>query len=541
MKFFYDKELFHRYYKEILKNICLLLMISSLSVIAPLILRNAIDITLKDGFHTGKILIYLIVLTILYAIKFLYNRFRFWFTEKFKNEETRNLYQKIFHVSYNKINEMEPSYIAERVNHTVSTIFNLYCTSLTGIFVSAITVIVVLCMVTKINIELAILYFLQIPLQYFGFQKLLNGEKSRLSQYSYELQNISAKNNKNMKAVISDVNSIKQNCDKEGILSFISKSIGNITKMERKANSYAMDICTILEYISLLLKNSCFLYITYLFITGKAFIGDMIYLNLINDIYYTSIGEVINIQINLRDLHGAVRFVSEEIEANYEEDGNIVPGKIENISGEIKNIGYGDTKLITEGHFSFQKGDRIALTGDSGSGKSTFVKMLTKFLHCEGIKINGFDLKMIENRALRNKIFYLAQNSYLLPFSIKENITLGNTVPEKKWKQLLKMEFMQKFLKSEQGLDMTVYENGANLSGGDKQKIMLGRIFLQDPDVIILDESFNAIDEKSGEDIITEILALYADRIIIIISHSERYLKHCNKRVIIKNKKLMVQ
>lgn len=103
------------------------------------------------------------------------------------------------------------------------------------------------------------------------------------------------------------------------------------------------------------------------------------------------------------------------------------------------------------------------------------------------------------------------------------------------------MEFMQKFLKSEQGLDMTVYENGANLSGGDKQKIMLGRIFLQDPDVIILDESFNAIDEKSGEDIITEILAMYADRIIIIISHSERYLKHCNKRVIIKNKKLMVQ
>ena len=88
---------------------------------------------------------------------------------------------------------------------------------------------------------------------------------------------------------------------------------------------------------------------------------------------------------------------------------------------------------------------------------------------------------------------------------------------------------------------MTVYENGANLSGGDKQKIMLGRIFLQDPDVIIMDESFNAIDEKSGEDIITEILAMYADRIIIIISHSERYLKHCNKRVIIKNKKLMVQ
>lgn len=72
----------------------------------------------------------------------------------------------------------------------------------------------------------------------------------------------------------------------------------------------------------------------------------------------------------------------------------------------------------------------------------------------------------------------------------------------------------------------------------DKQKIMLGRIFLQDPDVIILDESFNAIDEKSGEDIIDEIAAMYADRIIIVISHSEKYFKHCNKRVHIQNKRL---
>ena len=271
---------------------------------------------------------------------------------------------------------MEPTYIAERVNHTVSTVFNLYCNSMTGIFVSAVTVVAVLWMVTKISRELAVLYFLQIPLQYFGFQKLLNGEKSRLSQYSSELQNIAAKNNKNIKAVISDVNSIKQYGEADGILSFIGKSMGNITKMERKANSYAMDMCTVLEYLSLLLKNSCFLFITCLYITDRASIGDLVYLNLINDIYYTSISEVINIQINLRDLHGAACFVSEEIEANYEEDGHVILDRIETISGEIKNIGYGDTKLITEGHFSFQKGDRIALTGDSGSGKSTIGRCL---------------------------------------------------------------------------------------------------------------------------------------------------------------------
>ena len=538
MKFIYDKELFQRYYKDILKNMALLLLISSLSVIAPLLLRNAMDIAFQGGFRTGMLFWYLIVLTFLYSIKFAYNRFRFWFAEKFKNEETVNLYQKIFHVSYDKINEMEPTYIAERVNHTVSTVFNLYCNSMTGIFVSAVTVVAVLWMVTKISRELAVLYFLQIPLQYFGFQKLLNGEKSRLSQYSSELQNIAAKNNKNIKAVISDVNSIKQYGEADGILSFIGKSMGNITKMERKANSYAMDMCTVLEYLSLLLKNSCFLFITCLYITDRASIGDLVYLNLINDIYYTSISEVINIQINLRDLHGAARFVSEEIEANYEEDGHVILDRIETISGEIKNIGYGNTELITEGSFAFHKGDRIALTGESGSGKSTFAKMLTKFLRCEGIKVNGYDIRCLENHALRERIFYLAQSSWLLPFSIKENITLGNAVPEEKWRQLLQMEFMQKFVRSEAGLDRMVYENGANLSGGDRQKIMLGRIFLQDPDVIILDESFSALDEKSGEDIITKILSMYPDRIIMIISHSERHLRHCNKRAVIREKRL---
>lgn len=538
MRFLYDKELFKRYYKDIIKNIFLLLVISTLSIAAPLILRNAVDYGLKSGFHEQMIIYYIIIITFLYCIKFIYNRFRFWFSEKFKNFETINLYKKIFHISYNKINEMEPTYIVERVGSTVNTIFNLYCNSLTGIFVSVITVIAVLFVVVGINIPLAFLYFLQIPLQYFGFQKLLNGENSKLSQYSYELQFISAKSNKNIKAVVSDVNSIKQYCDTEGILSFIKENICKITKMERKANSYAMDVCNVLEYLSLLLKNSCYIYIIYLYLTNRASIGDMIYLNLVNDIYYSSISDVINIQINLRDLHGAVRFVSDEIEKNYEEDGEQVFDRIDTISGTIRNIGYENVELIKEGKFEFCRGDIIALTGDSGTGKSTFVKMLNKFLSSSGIKINGCDINDISNSFLREKIFYLAQNSYLLPFSIKENISLGNFYSEEEWEQLLHLDFMQKFMNQEQGLDMVVYENGTNLSGGDKQKIMLGRIFLQNPDVIILDESFNAIDEKSGEDIIDKIVSMYSDRIIIIISHSEKYFKNCNKRALIKDKML---
>ena len=539
MKNLYDKELMKRYIGNIVLNIALLIVITILSIIGPLLLKNAIDYSSNKVFNIRMLGTYAIMLTVFYVFKFIYNRFKFWFSEKFKNAETINLYKKVFSVSYEKLNQMEPSYLAERVSGTVDTIFNLYCSSITGIFISGLTMLIILIVVIGLNPVLALLYFLQIPIQYYGFQKLLNGEKSKLSAFSYQLQTVRAKNNKDIKAVVSDVNSVKQYSGRSGLLTFINQCISKITKLEREGNTYAMDICTILEFITVILKNGSYIYIIYLFVNAKLTIGDLIYFNLINDIYYSSIGEVINIQINLRDLYGSMKFVTDEIGSNYEEDGNITLDRVTSITGEINKIGYHDVPLIDTGNFEFNSGDVVALKGPSGSGKSTFAKTLNKFIKSNGIKVNGYDIRQISNHSLRSKIYYLAQNSYLLPFSIKENITLGETYPDDRWNELIKLDFMKKFVCQKESLDTIVYENASNLSGGDKQKIMLGRIFLYDPDVIILDESFSAIDEETGEDIINLLIKLFNDRIIIIISHSEHFLKNCNKRVIIKDKKLI--
>lgn len=533
------KKFLQKYHKEIASNIILLIVISMLSILGPLLLKEAIDYDLESGFKTEKIVLYIIVLTILYGVKFFYNRFRFWFEEKFKNIETEALYRKVFTMSYEKINELEPTYIAERISSTINTIFSLYSTSISGIFVSALTMLFILCVIIRIDKLLAFLYFLQIPIQYFGFQRLLNGENSKLSQYGIKLQEISAKNNKNIKAVISDVNSIKQYGENTGILSFIRKYIQETNHVAREGNRYAMDMCTILEYICQIVKNTSYLLIIYLYVTGRATVGDIVYLNLMNDIYFSSVGDVISIQVNLRDLKAAMKFIVDEIEKNQESDGKISIKRIECISGKIAHIGYKGIELIERGEFEFHRGDVIVLKGKSGTGKSTFVKLLNKFLVADGIYINDKNINEISNLLLREKIFYLAQNAYLLPLSIKENITLGEMYTEESWEKLLGMDFMQKFVRLENGLETMVYENAANLSGGDRQKIILGRIFLKNPDVIILDESFNAMDEKMGEEIVSKIIELYADRIIIIISHSEKYLKKCNIIVKIEDKQLL--
>lgn len=257
------------------------------------------------------------------------------------------------------------------------------------------------------------------------------------------------------------MNSVKQYSSREGLLNFIKKSVTDINRTERETNQYAMDTCTVLEYLSMLLKNGSYIFIIYLYLTGKVTVGDLIYLNLMNDIYYDSIGDAIHIQINLMNLHGALRFVRDEIELGAEPDGTVGITRVDSIAGTTRNVGFGTHILIENGSFSLRRGDIVALTGDSGTGKTTFVKLLNKFMQSDGILVNGYDMMSISNASLREKIFYVPQNAYLLPYSIRDNISLGENYPETSWLELEKLDFMKKFLELEDGLDTVVLENAA--------------------------------------------------------------------------------
>lgn len=538
----YTREIMGKYWKEIILNIAILIIISALAIIGPFVLKNVLSISETGGFSGKNIGIYVMVITVLYIFKFIYNRFKFMFSEHFKTEETVNLYKRVFKMKYEAIKKLEPTYITERISGTIDTVFGLYCSSVSGIFLSAFVMLISLAIMISINWVLALLYFLQLPLQYFGFQKLLNGENSKLVALSTKLQTVRAKGNKNIKAVMCDIDNIKQYSDEDGIINFIRTAGMEIFRMEKVGNSYAMDVCTILEYVSTLLKNGSYIFIIYLYVQGKVSIGDLVYLNLMNDLYFGSIADVINIQINLRNLKGSLRFVNDEIDSNLEEDGNReMEEPIKKIEANIRDLSYAENQIVVkEGEFELVRGDIVALCGESGTGKSTMVKLLNKFLGGQDIKINNIPINELRNRTVRRKIYYSSQNSYLLPFSIKDNILLGSrNYDAKRWNKLLSMPFMDKIL--EKGLETEVLENAENLSGGERQKILLARIFMQNPDVIILDESFHSIDERTGEEILKTVCDMYADKIIIIISHSDTYWKVCNKKYAIHNKILSLE
>ena len=182
--------------------------------------------------------------------------------------------------------------------------------------------------------------------------------------------------------------------------------------------------------------------------------------------------------------------------------------------------------------------------GPSGSGKTTLVDIMLGLLRPNKgeILINNIATKEI-GFFTRSKIGYLPQQAFIIDGSIKENVGLGylnNEINEKKvYDSLFKARIASTISDMTDGINTQIGENGIKLSGGQRQRIALARAFYHEREVLILDESTSALDEKIEKEIINELKMLKKEITLIMIAHRLSTLKYCDKIIEIKNGKLI--
>ena len=190
---------------------------------------------------------------------------------------------------------------------------------------------------------------------------------------------------------------------------------------------------------------------------------------------------------------------------------------------------------------SIKKGLITGITGNSGSGKSTLIKILAQMLTPQKgrIYVDGVELNKDYKNNWQSKIYVIPQKIYLINGSLRDNLIFGlnkKFVNKRKIYSILSQVELTDFLKSlKKGIDTNIGEDGSLISGGEKQRIVLGRALLNDSQVIILDESTNALDLSSEHKIIKILKKIKINKTIIIISHSRRTLRHCDKIININN------
>lgn len=196
-----------------------------------------------------------------------------------------------------------------------------------------------------------------------------------------------------------------------------------------------------------------------------------------------------------------------------------------NCTVEISGLkySYGTEREVLHGidmHINMNK--LTAICGESGCGKSTVAGILMgrNKGYSGSVKIGGLELSEICEASLMQSITYISHNSYLFKGTVRDNLQIGNPNADDNdmWAALERTKLAD-FLRSENGLDTLLTENGGNLSGGQRQRLALARALLHDTPIYIFDEATSSVDADSEADIISMIYELAKTKTVIMISH----------------------
>lgn len=519
--------------KEMLKIVnkwgfAVLLFLSLLSailfVIAPITLNNVVENVGTIG--AGDIIKVILLLAAGYLVEFISVFIKNQLVQQYHGRAAEILYADVFKLNYDKYIEDGPTAIRDLVWNAADAYAGLYFDVIPSLIVNIATIIVSIYISFTLNHIAALLMFITLPIHYFGF-KLLN---KKLAKLSVKLRQASSKSQSNIHSVVSQVDFIKQNSENENLLPMIKKNILESEAVRKKVNYVANGVSGLLIGLNQIIQSLTIVFLAALALKNKDAFGGVVYVMLVFPYFSNAIRGLSFTNLGIADVKAADEFLKTMIEYR-EEDGTLdMPSDVKSIRFDINSVDIYDKNLLNDIHMSFKKGDIVGIKGESGTGKSTLVKLIPKFRSVKGIYINDIPIEKIKNEEYLKNISYYSQNTPIISDTIYNNLNFGRKPVQKSVYENLK--FLSKF----NNLDEMIIENGANLSGGDKQRIALSRYFVENAQIVILDEPTSSLDKETETEIMTAVLENNKDKIIFIISHNNDIMNYCNYIVEVKNK-----
>ena len=212
---------------------------------------------------------------------------------------------------------------------------------------------------------------------------------------------------------------------------------------------------------------------------------------------------------------------------------------------EFKNVSfsYGGENVLDSISFKVNKGERVALVGSSGSGKTTVARLAARFYDTKSgeIFIGGINIKDFEKESLMKKIAFVFQNSKLFKMSLRENLLIGkpNATDEEIESALINSGSKEIIERLENGLDTVYGTKGTYFSGGEAQRLSIARAFLKDADIIILDEATAFADPENEHLIQESFKKLSKNKTTLMIAHRLSTVIDADKILVIDNGKII--
>ena len=501
----------------IILSIIVTLLSCLISLYSQIILDKVIDTEINN----------LIVITIAFFIlliiknitNYIRNHLLIYLNQKLDIKILLTAFTKVILLPYNYYKNRTSSEVLSRIND-LSNIKTFISKLIVTILLDLLLLVAAIIVISNINKQILNIYLL-VDLLYLLIIIIFN---KKIKYQTVKVQEEVAQTNKNIIEAVNNFEAIKGLNIEDKIIYKFTKDYTSLLNTKYhidKQNNIIVLLKDNIMDISILLTN---FYILKEIMNNSMTVGDYITISFMTNYLIYPVRNIIDIIYDYHYVKSSITRANNLLEVSQEK---INEKEVLDINGNIKitnlKYTYNNKNIILKNINLFIKDkDRVLLLGSSGSGKSTILKLLYKYLEADRktIYINNYDINDYSLSDIRKNITYISQNEQLFNDTIRNNILLNRDISEIDYLNICKILHIDDIVKDNVlGYDYLIEENGINISGGQRQRIILARGLLKSSKIIMIDEGLNQIDIKLEREILQDIFTYFHNKTFIIVSH----------------------
>ena len=500
-------------------------------MILPLLLRALTNRAVEDlasitmDFVLRLSLIYVIIKTIEVIAQYFMTSIGHIMGAKIETDMRRDLYAHLQSLSDTFYNETKVGVIMSRITNDLFDIteFAHHCPE--EYFIGAIKILISLIILLKINVKMTLLIYLMIPLMIYFSGHYRNKMRRAQKDQRVHIGHLNSSIEDSLLGIKVVKSFANEDVEREKFTEENNKFLGIKKRYYRSMAGFNTinRIFDGLMYLILITSGGYFL------MKGEIGPEDLIVYVMFIQSLLATVRRIIEFTEQFqKGMTGIERFAEiMAIESDIKDKEDALD--IKNVRGEISfenvdfSYGKGEGKVLNNFSVDITPGEKLAIVGPSGAGKTTICNLIPRFYDVDAgsVTVDGIDVRDIKIKSLRENIGIVQQDVYLFSGTVKDNIGYGkSTASDREIIEAAKLAGAYEFIKGlPHGFDTYVGERGVKLSGGQKQRISIARVFLKNPPILILDEATSALDNKSEIVVQDSIEKLSKGRTTITIAH----------------------
>lgn len=532
---------------------------TAFNIIGPKILGNATTeifnglvsrVSGGDGIDFGKVGRILLSVLALYLVSavlsFIQGYIMTGISQKMTYRLRKEISEKIGRMPMKYFDRMTHGEILSRITNDVDTLGQSLNQSATQVITSVTTIIGVLVMMLSISPLMTVIAILILPLS----MCLISVIVKHSQRYFKDQQEYLGHINGQVEEVYSGHNIVKAFNKEEDIIKTFNDTNTILYQSAWKSQFFSGMMMPIMQFVGNLGYVAVSILGGYLAIRNTIQVGDIqSFIQYVRQ-FTQPIQQVAQVANMLQSTAAASERVFEFLDEEEEEQTVPNPVSTENLEGRVEfdhvHFGYNpDHIIIHDFNAKVEPGQKIAIVGPTGAGKTTMVKLLMRFydVNSGSIKIDGHDLRDFNRGELRRMFGMVLQDTWLFNGTIEENIRYGRlTATHEEVVEAAKAAYVHRFVQTlPGGYDMVLNEEASNVSQGQKQLLTIARAILADPRILILDEATSSVDTRTEVRIQKAMDNLMKGRTSFIIAHRLSTIRDADMILVMKDGDIIEQ